>query len=136
MSSDPQPAAASPWLLRLRDQAAVAGLVLISLMAMGGWYVAQGGCQGRLIEFDAATPQTARFQIDINTADWSELVVLPDIGPAIAQRIIDDRAAGGPFQSPDDLLRVRGIGPKTLEGLRPYLLPIDLTTIVHEEGVK
>ena len=51
-------------------------------------------------------------------ADWERL---PGIGPALAARIVADRAAHGPFRSPEGLLRVRGIGPKTLDRLRPFL---------------
>ncbi len=59
--------------------------------------------------------------IDINTAGLAELQLLPGIGPALAQRILDDRQANGPYRSVDDLDRVRGIGPKTLEKLRPLI---------------
>jgi competence protein ComEA len=51
-------------------------------------------------------------------ADWERL---PGIGPALAARIVADRAANGPFLTPEGLLRVRGIGPKTLDRLRPFL---------------
>ena len=59
--------------------------------------------------------------IDPNRADAAELASLPGIGPALAQRIIDERTRGGPFRSLDDLLRVSGIGEKTLGKLRPRL---------------
>jgi competence ComEA-like helix-hairpin-helix protein len=68
---------------------------------------------------DPAPPgaaQTAR--LNINTASAAELELLPGIGPALAARIIEDRLAAGPFKSVDDLDRVKGIGPKTLERVR------------------
>lgn len=57
-------------------------------------------------------------------ADWERL---PGIGPALAARIVADRDARGAFGSPEGILRVRGIGPRTLERLRPYLraAPVD-----------
>lgn len=58
-------------------------------------------------------------QVDINTASATELEELPGVGPAIAGRIIDHRELNGPFTSVDDLLDVSGIGPKTLENIRP-----------------
>ena len=57
-------------------------------------------------------------RIDLNTAGVHELDLLPRIGPALAARIVEDRAAHGPFESIESLRRVRGIGPKTVEGLR------------------
>lgn len=55
--------------------------------------------------------------IDVNQCPETELTRLPAIGPTMAARII----AARPFASVDDLRRVRGIGAKTLEGIRPFL---------------
>ena len=55
--------------------------------------------------------------IDPNEASRDELVALPGIGEAFANRIIEGR----PYKTVDDLLGVSGIGPKTLEKLRPFL---------------
>lgn len=99
-------------------------MVLLALLAMAGWWLAGGGWQGRLVEVERAEPLTARFEIDINAADWPELVQLPGIGPTLAQRIVESRRTRGPFIDHNDLRRVRGIGPKTLEQIRPYLRPL------------
>jgi competence protein ComEA len=56
--------------------------------------------------------------IDLNRATKEQLETLPGIGPALAQRILDDRAARGPFRSVDDLDRVPGIGVKTIDKFR------------------
>lgn len=61
--------------------------------------------------------------LDLNTATLEQLDVLPGVGPATAQAIIDERDRRGGFRSVDDLLDVRGIGPAKLEGLR------DLVTV-------
>ena len=120
--------AASPrhsrWLLRRADQAAVAALVAAALVATAGWWVLHGGWRGGLIEIDRADSLVARFQVDINTADWPELLQLPGVGPTLAHRIVASRQTAGPFANHDDLRRVRGIGPKTLEQIRPYLRPM------------
>lgn len=59
--------------------------------------------------------------IDPNTAELDVLTTLPGIGPALARRILDDRAANGPYLRAADLLRVKGIGPATLARIRPRL---------------
>ncbi len=65
--------------------------------------------------------------VDVNSATSAELELLPGIGPALAGRIIASREGDGPFGSVDDLQRVKGIGPKTVEKLRAYAaaLPVD-----------
>jgi len=67
----------------------------------------------------AATPQ---FPINLNTATAEQLEAIPGIGPVLAQRIIEYRQTHGRFQSVDELLEVRGIGPKRLENMRPYVV--------------
>ena len=49
-------------------------------------------------------------KVNINTATAEELMALPNIGEKRAAAIIADREARGPFQSPEDLMRVQGIG--------------------------
>jgi competence ComEA-like helix-hairpin-helix protein len=120
---------AAPRLLRRADQAAVAGLCLFALLALAGYWLAHGGMTGRLIEIDRVDPLTVQFRVDVNTADWPELVTLPDVGELMARRIVEYRQQHGPFQAVDDLRRIRGIGPKTMEHLRPYLEPIPATTV-------
>jgi competence protein ComEA len=56
--------------------------------------------------------------VDPNTATVAQLDTLPGIGPAIAARIVADRAAHGPYASVDELERVSGVGPATVERLR------------------
>ena len=73
--------------------------------------------------------QESQRPIDVNTASEEELELIPGIGPAMAQRIITWREEHGPFERVEDLLNVRGIGVKTLEKLRPYVVvhPKDAT---------
>jgi len=59
--------------------------------------------------------------ININTAGATELEEVPGIGPATAQKILDTRKSYGSFKSVDDLLAIKGIGPKRLDKMRKYL---------------
>ena len=60
-------------------------------------------------------------RLDVNTASAAELERLPEVGPALAQRIVDDRTLHGRFRRPEELMRVKGIGPKTYDTLREYV---------------
>jgi len=59
-------------------------------------------------------------KIDINSADEEMLTNLPGVGPRTATRITDYRKANGPFKSVDDLLNIKGIGPKVLDKIKPF----------------
>jgi competence ComEA-like helix-hairpin-helix protein len=59
--------------------------------------------------------------IDLNVANVKELQELPGVGPVTAQRIIDMRQKSGHFKRVEDLLAVRGISPKKLDAMRPYV---------------
>jgi len=58
--------------------------------------------------------------ININSAGETELEGLPGVGPVTAAAIIDYRTQNGPFATVDDLIDVTGIGPSTLEQIRPF----------------
>jgi competence protein ComEA len=60
--------------------------------------------------------------VDINTASSAELEAVPGIGKSLAQRILTFREKNGAYGTIDDLLKVQGIGEKSLEKLRPYLV--------------
>lgn len=82
---------------------------------------------GDSIDVEPALVQQVEQRIDPNLVSWAELARLPAVGESLAKRIVayrDERAtqAGRPvFTRAEDLLAVSGIGPKTLEGIRPHL---------------
>ena len=65
-----------------------------------------------------APAQDEDGRIDLNTATAADLETLPGVGPVLAARILDYRAAYGPFRAVEELLNVSGIGEKKLEAIR------------------
>jgi competence ComEA-like helix-hairpin-helix protein len=61
--------------------------------------------------------QSKRHLVDVNSATVHELEELPYISAKVARAIVQGR----PYSDPEDLLRVRGIGPKLLEHIRPHI---------------
>jgi competence ComEA-like helix-hairpin-helix protein len=77
------------------------------------------------IEFTNVYPEQ-RFlrgeKLDLNRATLRELMALPGVGAALAGEIIRNRTARGPFPTVEALGRVRGIGPKKLDRIRPLVV--------------
>jgi len=61
-------------------------------------------------------------KIDLNTANVRSLERLPNIGPAMAKRIVEYRNTVGKFTAVEQLGRVKGIGPKRLSQLRDHVV--------------
>ncbi|MEA2460488.1 MAG: competence protein ComEA [Actinomycetota bacterium] len=59
--------------------------------------------------------------VNLNTADQTLLETIPGVGPVTATSILQFRSEVGSFGSIDQLLEVDGIGPATLESIRPYV---------------
>jgi competence protein ComEA len=83
------------------------GAALVTALAL--WILAPGA---------AAQPQAAPDKVNINTAGVEQLMSLPGIGKAYAERIVEYRAKNGPFKRLEDLLNVRGVGEKTYERIK------------------
>jgi competence protein ComEA len=67
--------------------------------------------------------------VNINDADAGQLALLPRVGPALSERIIEFREENGEFKSPEDLMLVRGIGEKTFEMMAPFIIVEGKTTL-------
>jgi competence protein ComEA len=67
------------------------------------------------------TKAPAGGEIDINKASAEQLTRIPGIGKVMAERIILFREEHGPFRRVEDLLKIKGIGEKSLQKLRPYV---------------
>lgn len=129
----PKPNRRLRWTLRWGDQAAAVIVLLILVAATSLYAWRDQSRRSQWIDIEQVDPQPAAFVVDVNQADWPELTQLPGIGETLAKRIVDSRENDGPFLDHNDLQRVRGIGPRTLERLRPYLLPAaDVETIAGD----
>ncbi|MEM6799651.1 MAG: helix-hairpin-helix domain-containing protein [Planctomycetota bacterium] len=111
-------------LLRQADQLSIAVLTVAAIASVALWWWMNGGAAGELVNIERAPPVGYRYLVDVNTAGWPELAQLPKVGETLARRIVEQREVTGPYQTPDDLLEVNGIGEKTLESIRGYLLPL------------
>lgn len=60
--------------------------------------------------------------ININTADFNQLVSIPGIGPSLAEAILGYRKTHGPFKEINQLLQVKGIGEKRLQEIAKYVV--------------
>ncbi|MBD3225074.1 MAG: hypothetical protein GF313_10125 [Caldithrix sp.] len=67
-------------------------------------------------------PELKEKSININTADQKTLERLPRIGPVTAGNILKYREENGPFETFEAIKNVTRIGPKTLEGIQPYII--------------
>ena len=67
-----------------------------------------------------AMPSGTR-SVDLNRATAADLDALPGVGPVLAGRIIAHRERHGPFRDPEELLAVRGIGPRLFARLHPWI---------------
>jgi len=120
-SNSNRPVDRARFWLRRGDQIFVgsllsAGLVLVSI----NWLqLSQLGRQP--IEVDRLPAGQYQYMLDINDATWVEWAQFEGIGETLAKRIVADRQSRGPFGSVDDVGRVKGIGPKKLAQMHPYL---------------
>jgi competence protein ComEA len=99
--------------------------VLLTALGLLSWRVfAASAWSTRPTSLDA---NALAFRVDLNRADHARLLQLPGVGESLARRIEDSREQYGDFRTVDDLRRVSGIGPATLERLRPfvYVQPAD-----------
>ncbi|MFM7058398.1 MAG: ComEA family DNA-binding protein [Planctomycetota bacterium] len=117
------------WLLQTLDPGSVAlwlTTALVTGLLLGQWiWLSRQRPEPLLL---TPAPRSDAFQLDVNSASWVEWIQLRGIGPNLANRIIADRRLHGPYRTPDDLQRVPGIGPETLQRLGSAL------TIRHENS--
>jgi competence ComEA-like helix-hairpin-helix protein len=66
-------------------------------------------------------PESIRLKIDLNRAEWYELIILPGIGEKKAMAIVEYRKEAGGFKTIGQLCEVNGIGVKTVKNIKDRL---------------
>lgn len=104
--------AAKGGFKRVEDLGDVPGIGDKTLARLRPMLTLSSGTAAPVAPSAAATPAPP---VPINRADVEQLQELEAVGPVMARRILEERVRNGPFRSPQDLLRVPGIGEKFLE---------------------
>jgi len=127
----PQPAAPTPpapktvltaWTPPAQLATAFLLGVAVTLIATRWYGSSRWGARQTQLE----QPSRPAYRVDLNRAERAELLQLPGVGEGLVRHIEGYRQAHGRFQRVDDLVMVNGIGPATLERLRPWVC-------VHQE---
>jgi len=133
-SASPEPNTAQPDVVDVRRESAPLSERDRFLTVLGWVFFVAMLTQYLMTAFDRPDPLPWQrgpafqlYRVDVNTGTWVEWMQLEGIGQTMAHRIVADREEYGPFPTIDDLIRVDGIGPVTLDRLRPRL------TISHED---
>jgi len=137
MAEPTQPKPTAPLIARTEQVV----LVVLALAVVAGvaWRLADYWRLGADPLAAVPPPDGPNFRVNVNSADWVTLSLVPGVGKALAEEIIAARTArGGRFDSLEDLREVRGIGEKTLAKLSPYLFvgPIAGDAGADEEPVQ
>lgn len=91
-------------------------LILVTAMLAGG----------------AARAAETKGVVNINTASAEQLILLPRVGPSVAQRILEFREKNGRFKTTEELMLVRGVGEKTFELIEPHIAVSGQTTLAEK----
>lgn len=113
------------------------GVLAFSLCVLTAVHPARGALE---VKETRKSGETKAPVIDINRASAEDFARLPGIGPELARRIVAYRNKHGPFQRVEDLLAIRGMGPKKWRAIRPHLRvgPANKSTVQgkSERGAK
>ena len=104
--------------LRAGRMVAGAAVVLVAL----GFGIASAASGESRFDWGGETIALPDARIDINMAGAGELMLLPRIGETLSARIVEDRERRGAYRRVEDLDRVKGIGPRTVMGVRDFVI--------------
>ena len=97
----------------------IAAVGALMLAACGLWLMAG---RGDPLAATAGAGDGPPYRVNVNTAGWAELSLVPGLGEVLARRIVDYRQAHGPLRSVEELTAVLGIGRIKLREIEPYLV--------------
>ncbi len=108
-----------PWWQKINLKSLVAIVVtVVGAVATTTYFVSDVSYLSRVFHISSwFGSREGSLIVNINTASTDQLETLPGIGPALANLIVADR----PYATVADLDRVRGIGPKSVQSLRPFV---------------
>ena len=113
---------------KIRKRTGLLLLGLCILLCMLPWFLSQSDSDD--FSFQSGSRLNWRLEalrpvsdgnVTVNHAGTEELTLLPGVGQVYADHIISEREMNGPFFYPEDLEVVKGIGPKTIEKILPFL---------------
>ncbi len=74
-------------------------------------------------------PESIKLKIDLNRAEWYELIILPGIGEKKARAIVEYRKEAGRFKTIEQLCEVSGIGAKTVKRIKNLVFINDFAQV-------
>jgi competence ComEA-like helix-hairpin-helix protein len=121
------------FALTFRDEYVVATVAVVAISVCCFFYFSRHHVEPAADRLPASIP-TVRWEIDINSATWREVAVMRGVGPVLARQIVEDRNSNGPFKSVENLQRVPGIGPRTIDKNRERLRASSTTDTTRSEN--
>jgi len=116
-------------ILTRRHQQAAGWLTLVLILFLGSHLMLEFRRRGKMINAERPFESNPiQLLIDLNSAEWPELTLLPDVSETMARRIVEFRDTNGRFESIDQLQQVSGIGPVTYARVKRYLSPVSHPT--------
>ena len=116
--------AAPQYLPLRREQATMAAIFIVCVIAMGFYFWHRNIVENGLIDVDRAAPVQLKYLVNINDAPWPAIANLPGIGKTLAQEIVEYRDEIGSFDNIDDIKNIHGIGDAKLDAIREFIAPI------------
>jgi competence protein ComEA len=103
------------------DQLFVGCCIAALLALLGAHALRLSGFGRHPIDVERLPDEPYVYLVDINQSTWVEWAQFDGVGETLARRIVEERERNGPYQSIEDLLRVRGLGARRLAQMRPNL---------------